>query len=964
VNAISGKRVVSPTLVGRADEFERLVGALSDPPAVVVIEGEAGIGKTRLVRELSARPERGGRPVVVGCCQHVREPFPLGPLIEALRKLGDQLGQVTHSPLVGVLRPLLPELANALPPAPEPLDDRLAERHRVFRALVEAFDSLGAVVVVLEDLHWADEQTIDFLSYMLADPPSKLTLVLTFRAEDVDPTVPALTARLPESIDRTHLVLAPFDASETGTLAAAILGTARLSTEFADYLHERTSGLPFAIEELLALLQTRGSLVRRRGGWARRTLDVLDVPTRIRDSVLERVNRLSGEARAVAEAAAVLETPVPVSVLLTAGATPEQRRGLSEALASGVLTEHGDAVGFRHLLAAQAVYDGIPVPFRQDLHARAAATLEGLDPPPLGRIAHHLRHAGRLEEWVNVAEQAADQAVTLGGDVEAARVLEDVLRHGRLDDVRRSRLAVKLARVALEASRGPYPIELLSGVLEQGERLPRAIRGELRFRLALLIARAGGDVVVLHRLFAQSVDELDDCPELKAWAMVCLGMPTTPATPLAEHMGWLHRSLAVIPAIDDRAFEVFLLGKVAMVLVALGDPEWRRITDRILERTDGAPRQQREVSAYCSVGLEACYAGHHDIAAQLLTAALKGAATCESRRTQLSVQSVSALLDYCRGRWEGLGETIENLIDELDEMPRHRVYVEVVAGCLALARGELDDAKELLVNAARGVEALGESDLMPMSVAALARVMLARGELDGAVARVERFLAVEQTKGTWAVTARMLPTLTQTLLSAGRGSEATALLKRMAQELGELDAPLANAALGHARGLLDSAAQRWDDAGRQLIVAADLYERLSCPYEAGQAREEAAACLLAAGDAGAEERLREAMASYRRLGATWDWSRAADVARRHGVVLPRPRRGGRRGYGGQLSPRELEVAELAAVGHSNKEIAQRLFVATKTVDTHLGAVLRKLGVRSRAGIAHRLAEKSAAGQPQ
>ncbi|MEQ7009298.1 AAA family ATPase [Actinopolymorpha sp. B17G11] len=960
MNATSGKRVVSPILVGRSDELERLVGALSDPPAVVVIEGEAGIGKTRLVRELWARSERGGGQVVVGWCQHVREPFPLGPLIEAMRRLGNELGKVSHSPLVGALRPLLPELADALPPTPEPLDDRLAARHRVFRALVEVLESLGAVVLVLEDLHWADEQTIDFLRYMLCDPPSKLGLVLTFRAEEVDPEVRALTARLPESIDRTHVVLVPLDATETGTLAAAILGTSGLSKEFADYLHDRTSGLPFAIEELLALLRTRGSLVLRRGGWARRTLDMLDVPTRIRDSVLERVSRLSDEARAVAEAAAVLETPVPVSVLLGVGAVPAQRRGLGEALASGVLTEYGEAVGFRHLLAAQAVYDDIPVPYRQDLHARAATTLAALEPPPLGRMAHHLRHADRLDDWVKVAEQAADQASTLGDDDEAARVLEAVLRHGRLDGDRRGRLAVKLARVALEVSRGPYPIELLSEVLEQGQQLPRSVRGELRLRLALLIARAGGDLVVLHSLFSQSVDELDDQPELRAWAMVCLGMPTTPATPLTEHTAWLHRSLAVIPAINDRAFEVFLLGKVAMVFVALGDPEWRRITDRILERTDRTPRQQREVSAYCSIGLEACYAGHHDIAADVLTVALDGATRSESRRTELGAESIVVLLDYCRGNWDGLSAKIEHLIDDLAEMPRHRIYVEVVAGCLALARGELDNAKALLVGAVQGVDGLGDSDLLPMSVAAATRVMLARGEVGAAVACMERFLAVEEAKGTWAVTARILPSLTRTMLLAGRRTEAAVQLSRLAAAFDGLDAPLAPAALHHARGLVAADARQWDAAARHLLVAGDRYERLSCPYEAGQAREEGAACLFAAGAAGADEQLKRAMAAYLQLGATWDWGRAAGVARQHGVDVPRPRHGGRRSYGDQLSPRELEVAELAADGHTNREIAERLFLAPRTVDTHLGAVRRKLGVRSRVGIARRLAEGSAA----
>jgi DNA-binding CsgD family transcriptional regulator len=957
VTAVAEKRVVSPNLVGRSDELDLLVRALSDPPAVVVVDGEAGIGKTRLVAELSSRPELGGRRMIGGGCRHVREPFPLGPLIDALRGVGDDLAGADLSPLTGTLRPLIPELANTLPVAPEPLEERLAERHRVFRALVEILGSLGAAVLVLEDLHWADEQTIDFIGYLLGDMPAKLAVVLTFRSEEAQPRVRALAARVPDSIDRAHLALRPLDANKTGALAAAILGTDRVSSEFAGYLHERTSGLPFAIEELLALLRSRGTLVPRGGGWARRELDALDVPTGIRDSVLERVSRLSDDARGIAEAAAVLQTPMRVSVLVGTSAllAPAVRGGLTAALESGVLTEHGEAVGFRHLLAAQAVYDDIPISRRLDLHARAAAVLERQDPVPVGQLAHHLRHADRMAEWVEAAEQAADQAVALGDDEEAARVLEDVLRHGPLDTERRGRFAVKLARVALEAGRGGELLNLLTGLLADG-RFPRSVRGELRFRVALLVARTGGDGVELYRLFADAVKELTDRPDLQAWAMVCLGMPTTPGIPLSDNVAWLHRSLEIVPSIQDPALEVFLLGKVAMVLVAIGDAEWRRIADRIVARSGGEPHQPREVSAYCSTALEACYAGHHVVSARLLDTAGKGAASGGSGRTQLNVRSIRILLDYCAGRWEHLDHEVQDLLDELDEMPRHRTYVEVVAGCIAHAHGRLDEAKQLLVEAVDRGEALGESDLAPMAVAALVRVLTARGEHDAALARVDRFAATVHIQGIWAVTARMLPEFTRTLVSAGRASEAAALLDRFADELGRLDAPLAPAAISHARGLLNADAQRWTEAAQHLLAAADRYEPLPCPYEAARAREEAAACLAAVGDARAKDLLQTATTTYLRLGATWDLARAARRAREHGIEVRRPRRGGRTSYGNELSPRERQVAELAASGHTNKEIAQRLFLAPRTVDTHLSAIRRKLGVHSRAAITGRLDE--------
>ncbi|WP_433376721.1 AAA family ATPase [Streptosporangium sp. CA-115845] len=272
---VTTERVISPILVGRDMELRRLLAAVRRPPAVVMIEGEAGIGKTRLVGELAAEDELRDRPPLVGGCAQIREPFPLGPVVEALRGAAGRFPAVGLSPVTGALHPLLPELAAVLPAAPSPLDAPAGLRHRVFRGLTELLGALGQVVLVLEDLHWADEQTIEFLGYLLADPPPGLGLVLTFRGEEAGPGLRALTARLRPELTHTHLVLAPLDAAHTNELTASILGTAQVSEEFAAYLCERTSGLPYAIQELVALLRARGTLVQRGARWARKTLDDL-----------------------------------------------------------------------------------------------------------------------------------------------------------------------------------------------------------------------------------------------------------------------------------------------------------------------------------------------------------------------------------------------------------------------------------------------------------------------------------------------------------------------------------------------------------------------------------------------------------------------------------------------------------------------------------------------------------------
>src|SRR3954447_21576105 len=179
--------------VEREDELGEIVAALAHTPALVVVEGEAGIGKTRLVREALASTSLEGRQVLLGQAHPMRDPFPLGSILDALAHAPwppvERL-----SPVVGVLRPLLPERAEDLPPAPGRLSDAHAERHRVVRAVVALLAELGPTILVLEDLHWVDDRTIELLGLLPAQLP-QLSVVVTYRPQDLrDPT--ALRAAL------------------------------------------------------------------------------------------------------------------------------------------------------------------------------------------------------------------------------------------------------------------------------------------------------------------------------------------------------------------------------------------------------------------------------------------------------------------------------------------------------------------------------------------------------------------------------------------------------------------------------------------------------------------------------------------------------------------------------------------------------------------------------------------------
>jgi len=157
-----------PAFVGREPELAALRQVLASPPAVILIEGEAGIGKSRLVRELLADPAGTKFPSLTLTCPPFRQPHTLGPVADALRQRVYDVAALRLSPLAGALRPLFPEWADELPPPPEPAEDPAAARHRVFRALTELLDRAGLRLLVVEDVHLADEATGEFVLYLAA----------------------------------------------------------------------------------------------------------------------------------------------------------------------------------------------------------------------------------------------------------------------------------------------------------------------------------------------------------------------------------------------------------------------------------------------------------------------------------------------------------------------------------------------------------------------------------------------------------------------------------------------------------------------------------------------------------------------------------------------------------------------------------------------------------------------------
>ncbi|NEC19217.1 AAA family ATPase, partial [Streptomyces parvus] len=292
-------------LIGRSALLDGVCPELDRRPAVAVITGEAGAGKSRFVQELLRRTTSPDAVTLVARCQEADTPFPFAPLVEALNRFRSGPLPADLPPVTGALHALLPDLAHRLPPVPPPLRDPRAEHHRVLRALNAYTAALGKAVLVVEDLQWADASTCAFLRTVVADPPPGLGLVLTARS----PAPPytdtegsdglPFPLRTPAHVTVVEHHLAPLSAAETGELAAGILGVQAVPEEFADRLHRWTGGLPYVIEEVL----------RGRTGSTEFPTDAAGeppLPASVRRVVVERLRGLPPAARQVVAAAAVL----------------------------------------------------------------------------------------------------------------------------------------------------------------------------------------------------------------------------------------------------------------------------------------------------------------------------------------------------------------------------------------------------------------------------------------------------------------------------------------------------------------------------------------------------------------------------------------------------------------------------------------------------------------------------------
>ncbi|MEV0622969.1 AAA family ATPase [Nonomuraea sp. NPDC050404] len=933
---------LSDVLIGRRSELALLRAVIADRPSLALVEGEAGIGKSRLVAELLAAPEQAGTRRLVGQCEQLQEPLPLSPLLDAFRQAADELTPSRpDNPVVGALAPLLPEIAAYLPPPLPPLPDQRAERHRVFRAALALLDHLSPLVLVLEDVHWADGGTHDFLAFLAAHQPRDVAVICTVRTGSGLLPIREAFARSPSGPART-LTLAPLSLPEVEELARSIL-RAELPRTFAAPLYEKTGGIPFVVEEVLRTLLERlpaGDIPGRPD-----VLADLAVPTVLRDVVLQRLSALDDPSQEILGAAAVIGMTPDDRVLAEVSdhSPPEVARALAKAQAVGLLHEEDGRSRFRHALARQIVYESVAVSGRRWLHLRTARALEsGAEPRPVARLAHHFRHAGRTADFVGNAEAAADTALSHGNEATAARFLLQALEIGELPLEVRVRLAVKLGRAAVDGLAHAEAVPLLERLLAT-EPLPAPLRGELRFALGRLL-RQQGQARAGYLQIERAIDDLGERPELLGRALAVLAAPETVVDRhMSEHAARCDEAERAARRSGDPGVDIAVRIARACLLLEQGDPDSWRLIDGLLadDRLRAAPREHAR--ACLNWAQAALHLGRLDRAESLLAEGRRVAGEAGYLRVAEVVELVSASVDRAAGRWDGLAARVRRLGADSAAFAAASLDSRLLRGALLTATGPAEQAVECLREVIAIAERVGAVwPLIPARMT-LSRLLLTLDDPAGAAEHAMAALGRARAKGNWVWAAESVLCLVDAL-EGGDGNEE--LVAELRAGVEGADAPLALAALLTAEAVLARAA---DPVRAELLL--DRARAVS--REAGLRYEEALAgerlgrwrCERGAADGGPP--LEEALRAYGAMGADRDIARICRVMRRGGVPIPYPWRGGRPSHGQTLSSREREVALLAAAGKTNQEIADALFLSRRTVESHVASVLRKLGLPSR-----------------
>jgi DNA-binding CsgD family transcriptional regulator len=834
---------------------------------LVMVSGEAGIGKTALVDAFEAQLPRGTR-VLRGACDPVVPARPFAPISDMANQLGDGLRSALEA----------------------------ADRDRVFARFLAILRGQGSgSVFIFEDLHWADSGTLDLLRVVarrLAEAP--VLIIGTYRGHEIDGEHPLRQALgdIPPGLV-SDLWVPPLTVVAVASLAA---GTGIDAAS----LHEATGGNPFFVTEVIA-----------SGGKA--------LPSTIRDAVGARFARLSPEAQHVLRAAAVLGSRVEPHLIAAVTEAAGAAAGLREALAREMLLDYGDVVGFRHELARRAVLDAVTPADRRRLSGRALAALRsGVASADAIRLAQHAMEAGDTQAIVELAPGAAEQAAGLGAHGEAADYLAIAIAlPGETDELTRGELLERYAVACSVSDRIAAARTAEAAALDIWRRLGDRRREGNGLRALATFMWLGGEGDHARQVARAAVDVLEPITprghELaQAYAKVAQ-LVVNSGQDDAAGKRWATLALILAERIGDEPVAVHALTTLALAEIYPGVPIGLEKLEEAVQRAKAAGLLEETIRGLINLVETAHDLKWYDLADRFVDEAVAFLHDHEFELYRHLLSSRIAQLALEQGRWDVAEREARALLTASARSNQVRGRALEVLGRLGARRGEpgtwalLDEA----------MATVGPGELQEICPLHAARAEAAWLERDHGRAGVEAHAGLQLAIGTAAPF--WYSELSFWAWRTGR--------------IEELPEGTAEAYRLHASG--------------NYRAAADAWARIGCPYQ----RAEALA------DSADETDLRDALHLLQGLGAKVLAARVSQRLRDLGVgQISRGPRPATRGNPAGLSPREMEVLQLIRLGLRNADMAERLVLSTKTVDHHVSAVLRKLGVPDRAA-ARREAER-------
>jgi DNA-binding CsgD family transcriptional regulator len=966
-------------LIGRCAELSELLLTLArgakGEGSLVTLEGEAGIGKTFLLEQALSKAEALGFRCFAGGAEELERHRPFGAISEALG-IGRR-GRIDQPPLPGederraavaqlLAEPAGPVASNQTSAAAMLAGAQPEGEFRVVDALIDFIEHLcagGPVVVALEDLQWSDPSTLLALNHLGREIPRlPAVLIATMRPLPRSPELQSFLNELSAG-DGQRQMLGKLADESVARLVETILGAAPGPRLLAQV--RRAAGNPFFATELVAALQREGA-INVRDGTAE--VDAPTLPSSLASAIRRRLSFLSEEEVATLQVASILGSKFSMADLATVSDRPPATLAphVTAAEEAGILHSEGHLFTFHHDLIRAALYAGMAQPVRNALHQSAARALEEAGLPPEDVAEHVVRGAvpgdlGAVEWLRTAARQAEARSPTIAADL-LQRAL-DILLSGAAAGLPEGAEGLRDATLADLASSF-----LSSGHLGEAEKICRStlerehdpkVDGTLRLCLVQIYVgqgRVGKSLLAIEEAVRSPALTERERGRLWAWSSTCrvIIWDLEGAAASAE------RALAVCGQIeDDLGTTVARAGLAALENLRGNFSEALRLAEEALAgaRRSRSPEARRLQLTLMHTLLLIDVDRVDD--AQL--ALRRGREARERRGARWNLAPyhfVSCIGRFWSGEWDEAIAQFDSAMDFAEEVVvgQGEVVGHAVRSMIALHRGELATADREATAAEEDSQTSGPQWRANWMLWARALVTEAQGQEDAALRLLTK--GWEQCSGAGVVAEYPVigPDLVRMAIAGGErllAEEVTVAVETLAATA---EVPSVKGAALRCRGLLDS-------NPAALLEAVAAYRLCPRKRELALACEDAAVALIAAGRCtDARPLADEALGTYRSFDAQRDVSRALRRLRGFGQGeaateeiakgrTDRSKPGSGSGGWESLTRAEAKMADLVAKGLSNPEIARRLFISRRTVQSHVSHALEKLGLSSRVELA-------------